>query len=82
LLDDPTKLDLFGKATSLTNGDTLCTDDREYQALRAEVRSEPCRRAFLKRPLALRKEQIGALRARSEKEKHQIMDVNRATTLQ
>ncbi len=67
LPDDPTKPDLF-KATLLTHGDTLCTDDREYQA-------------FLEQPLALRNEQIGALRALNEKEKRrkppEIMDVNR-----
>jgi len=72
--------DLFGKKTVLTHGDALCTDDREYQAFRAEVRSESWKRAFLAQPLPERKQRIAALRARSEIEKKrkpsEIMDVN------
>jgi len=37
--------------TVLTHGDALCTDDREYQAFRVEVRSESWKRAFLAQPL-------------------------------
>jgi len=80
LVDDPVVLDLLGKKTVLTHGDTLCTDDREYQAFRAEVRSESWKRAFLAQPLPERKRRIEALRARSEIEKKrkpaEIMDVN------
>ena len=80
LVDDPVVLDLFGKKTFLTHGDALCTDDREYQAFRAEVRSESWKRVFLAQPLSERKKQIEALRARSEIEKKrkpaEIMDVN------
>ena len=80
LVDDPVVLDLFGKKTVLTHGDALCTDDREYQAFRAEVRSESWKRAFLAQPLPERKQRIAALRARSEIEKKrkpaEIMDVN------
>ena len=80
LVDDPVVLDLFGKKTVLTHGDALCTDDREYQAFRKEVRSESWKRAFLAQPLPERKQRIAALRARSEIEKKrkpaEIMDVN------
>src|ERR1700741_72839 len=31
LLPDPTLIDLYGTATLLMHGDTLCTDDVEYQ---------------------------------------------------
>ena len=31
LLDDPCKLELFGKATLLMHGDLLCTKDVDYQ---------------------------------------------------
>ena len=37
LLDDPTLLDLYGTPTLLSHGDTLCTDDVEYQRFRAQV---------------------------------------------
>ena len=81
LIDDPHSLDLFGTRTLLMHGDTLCTDDVDYQRFRAEVRAPAWRKEFLSLPLAVRKEKIGALRARSEKEKRrkapEIMDVNR-----
>src|SRR5207249_1957132 len=81
LIGDPHSLDLFGTRTLLMHGDTLCTDDVDYQRFRAEVRAPAWRKEFLSLPLAVRKERIGALRARSEKEKRrkppEIMDVNR-----
>jgi len=81
LIGDPHSLDLSGTRTLLMHGDTLCTDDVDYQRFRAEVRAPAWRKEFLSSPLALRKERIGALRARSEKEKRrkppEIMDVNR-----
>lgn len=81
LIADPYSLDLFETRTLLIHGDTLCTDDVDYQRFRAEVRAPAWRKEFLSLPLALRKEKIGALRARSEKEKRrkppEIMDVNR-----
>jgi UDP-2,3-diacylglucosamine hydrolase len=81
LIDDPQSLDLFGTRTLLMHGDTLCTDDVDYQRFRAEVRAPAWRKEFLSLPLAVRKERIGALRARSETEKRrkspEIMDVNR-----
>jgi len=81
LIGDPHSLDLFGTRTLLMHGDTLCTDDVDYQRFRAEVRAPAWRKEFLSLPLAVRKERIGALRARSETEKRrkapEIMDVNR-----
>jgi UDP-2,3-diacylglucosamine hydrolase len=38
LLADPTVVNLDGKRALLMHGDTLCTDDAEYQAYRARVR--------------------------------------------
>lgn len=80
LVDDPATLLLFGRTTLLTHGDMLCTDDREYQAFRGEVRSPSWQSSFLAQPLSARKKQIEALRARSETEKSrkpaEIMDVN------
>jgi UDP-2,3-diacylglucosamine hydrolase len=80
LVDDPFTLFLSGRTTLLTHGDALCTDDRDYQAFRAQVRAKSWQDQFLARSLADRKEQIEALRKRSETEKARkpaaIMDVN------
>ena len=81
LISDPTAAVLGGTPTLLLHGDTLCTDDADYQRFRAEVRAEAWRRKFLSLPLAERKRQIAAMRERSESEKQRkvpaIMDVNR-----
>lgn len=80
MLDDPTAIEVHGRRVLLSHGDALCTDDASYQAFRAQVRSPAWSAAFLARPLAERKAEIEALRARSEAEKKvksaQIMDVN------
>ncbi len=86
LLPEPVALDLYGTATLLMHGDTLCTDDDAYQAFRAEVRSPDWQQDFLALPLPRRKSQIEALRRESEAQKcikpSQIMDVNAAAVLQ
>lgn len=82
LLPDPLVRDIGGIRTLLTHGDTLCTDDADYQRFRAEVRTPTWRSAFLARPLAERKCLIADLRMKSETEKQTkpaaIMDVNAA----
>lgn len=69
LLPDPTLIDLYGTATLLMHGDTLCSDDVDYQQFRAEVRQADWQTRFLQTPLAARKAQIAALRQRSQAEK-------------
>ena len=80
LQPDPCVFDLYGVSTVLLHGDTLCTDDVEYQAFRAKVRTPAWRDAFLARPLEQRRAEIERLRAASEAEKAvkpaRIMDVN------
>lgn len=80
LLDDPALVDLYGTPTLLSHGDTLCTDDTEYQRFRAQVHDADFQRQFLARPLAERKAWIEQLRAHSKAEKQYkdsaIMDVN------
>jgi UDP-2,3-diacylglucosamine hydrolase len=80
LLDDPHSLDLFGKPTLLMHGDTLCTDDLDYQKFRMQVRNPSWQKGFLALPLEQRKRQIEAVRQTSESEKTrkapEIMDVN------
>ncbi|MBI3141128.1 MAG: UDP-2,3-diacylglucosamine diphosphatase [Rhodocyclales bacterium] len=80
LLAEPARLDLEGTPTLLMHGDTLCTDDAQYQAFRAQVRTADWQRSFLAQPLAERKGRIEALRRESEAQKRikpmAIMDVN------
>ncbi len=82
LLRDPTLTDLYGTPTLLMHGDTLCTDDVDYQRFRTQVRSPVFQQAFLARPLAARKQKISKLRAQSEASKQtkaeEIMDVTPA----
>lgn len=80
LLVEPTLIDLYGTPTLLSHGDTLCTDDVEYQAFRKQVHSAEFQKDFLAQPLAARKAYIQQLRSRSNTEKQlksmDIMDVN------
>ena len=50
LLDDPCKLELFGKATLLMHGDLLCTKDVDYQEFRNASRDPQWRKEFLNKP--------------------------------
>jgi UDP-2,3-diacylglucosamine hydrolase len=80
LLPDPSLINVHGKRVLLSHGDDLCTDDVSYQAFRRQVREPQWQANFLSQPLAERKQQIEAIRLRSEQEKSekqaQIMDVN------
>ena len=80
LLDDPTLLNLYGIPTLLSHGDTLCTDDAEYQRFREQVRDSVWQTRFLAQPLAQRKAQIEQLRLQSEAQKRSkemtLMDVS------
>jgi UDP-2,3-diacylglucosamine hydrolase len=80
LLDDPRLVELEAKPVLLMHGDTLCTDDRDYQAWRATCRSAQWQREFLRRPLAERREIVLGLREKSKAviaaKPAEIMDVN------
>ncbi|HTQ77197.1 MAG TPA: UDP-2,3-diacylglucosamine diphosphatase [Burkholderiales bacterium] len=81
LIDDPALVVLNGGKTLLMHGDTLCTDDHDYQAWRRIARSADWQRDFLAKSLADRHEAIHDLRARSKEviaaKPAEIMDVNR-----
>ena len=81
LLADPTLIPIYGIPTLLMHGDTLCTDDRDYQTFRARVRRPWIQSLLLALPLGLRQRLAGLARARSESAKQhkreEIMDVNR-----
>lgn len=82
LLPEPYVADLYGVSTLLMHGDTLCTDDVDYQHLRRMVRDPAWQAAFLRRPLAERVAMARELRNRSEQikgdKRPEIMDVNAA----
>jgi UDP-2,3-diacylglucosamine hydrolase len=85
LLADPTLIDLYGTPTLLMHGDTLCTDDTDYQKFRRMVRDPHWQRDFLARPLAVRREIARAARAESAAHTagtaYEIMDANNAAVM-
>ena len=76
LLADPA---LVGD-TLLMHGDTLCTDDHDYQNWRRTARSSEWQREFLAKPLAERRRVVRGLREKSKEviqaKPADIMDVN------
>ncbi len=80
LLADPTVVDLHGTPTLLMHGDTLCTDDHDYQALRRMVRDPDWQRDFLSKPLSEREAMARHVRETSKaamaEKSMEIMDVN------
>ena len=80
LLQDPVVEEIAGEKTLLMHGDTLCTDDLDYQAWRRKARDPAFQAAFLAKSLAERRAAVGEMREKSRqlmKEKTpEIMDVN------
>ncbi len=80
LLADPTIVELHGTKVMLMHGDTLCTDDHQYQAFRQMVRNPSWQQAMLARPLAervaLAKQMREASAASMAGKSDEIMDVN------
>jgi UDP-2,3-diacylglucosamine hydrolase len=80
LLPDAQVVDVAGGRTLLLHGDTLCTDDHEYQAMRAQLRHPAFIAAFLAKPPAERVAFAKSLREKSQTETSRkseyIMDVN------
>jgi UDP-2,3-diacylglucosamine hydrolase len=86
LIADPTIVDLYGTRTLLMHGDSLCTEDLQYQAFRRRARTLWRQRAFLLQPLWLRRAEIERGRRKSERTKQtksaEIMDVTTAAVEQ
>jgi UDP-2,3-diacylglucosamine hydrolase len=80
MLADPHVGWIAGIRVALAHGDAQCTDDRDYQAFRAQVRSLQWQQAFLARPLDERRAIIAGMRAGSQDAQRaksmDIMDVN------
>jgi UDP-2,3-diacylglucosamine hydrolase len=81
LIDDPY---LTPDGILLSHGDALCTDDEEYQALRAILRSDQWQNDILDKSLSERKAFGDGLRAQSKtanaNKATNIMDVNARAT--
>jgi UDP-2,3-diacylglucosamine hydrolase len=79
-IDESSVIDIAGTPTLLLHGDTLCTDDLDYQAARKVLRSDEWQRKLLALPLSERKRKIEGLREQSETAKggksYDIMDAN------
>ncbi|MBI3771405.1 MAG: UDP-2,3-diacylglucosamine diphosphatase [Gammaproteobacteria bacterium] len=82
LLSDPTVIDLYGQRTLLMHGDTLCTDDHEYQAFRSQVRDPAWQLQFLNLSAEQRLATARHYRQESQRLSHakqmEIMDVTPA----
>src|SRR4029077_2900100 len=80
LLPHPSVVKVGGVKTLLMHGDTLCTDDHDYQAWRRTAHSAEFQRGFLATSLAERRVAIGAMRDKSKAvikaKAAEIMDVN------
>jgi UDP-2,3-diacylglucosamine hydrolase len=84
LIDDIYPLQILGQDALLMHGDTLCTDDIEYQKFRQVVRSDAWQQDILSKSLQERIEIAKNLRDQSKKSNSEksesIMDVNQAET--
>ena len=80
LLPDPSIHEIQGVKTLLVHGDTLCTDDLEYQAWRRKARDPEFQAQFLAKPRAERRQAVLGMREKSrlvvQGKTADIMDVN------
>jgi UDP-2,3-diacylglucosamine hydrolase len=80
LLPDPVVEDIQGEKTLLMHGDTLCTDDVEYQGWRRKARDPAFQAGFLAKSLPERRRAIVQMREKSKEvvqgKSAEIMDVN------
>jgi UDP-2,3-diacylglucosamine hydrolase len=83
ILDDETRIILGHHHVLLMHGDTLCSDDTDYQAFRKEVRSKEWQCNFLAKELHERISIANDLREQSKKlnlnKPENIIDVNEKT---
>ncbi|MDG2288903.1 MAG: UDP-2,3-diacylglucosamine diphosphatase [Woeseiaceae bacterium] len=80
ILDDPVIVDLYGQSVLLSHGDALCTDDVQYQQVRAMTRNPEWQTMMLAKSI---EERIAfSIQARKDSMAHsnsvsaEIMDVN------
>lgn len=84
LIDDPCTINMQDRDVLLMHGDTLCTDDIEYQKFRHVVRSEQWQQDILSKSLEERIQIAKGLRDQSKQSTNEkeesIMDVNQQAT--
>ena len=84
LINEPYVLQQKSKKFLLIHGDSLCTDDINYQKLKRVLRSPITQFIFLKLPKKFRLKLTGQLRKKSIEAQsyktEELMDVNQATT--
>jgi len=80
ILPDPYPTELYGKSVLLSHGDALCTDDAEYQQMRAMTRNPEWQAMMLEKPLeeriAIAKQARAQSQERNKTLSESIMDVN------
>lgn len=86
LLSDPSTIEHMGKSYLLMHGDSLCTDDIEYQAFRTQIQSSEGKAFLLSKSLEERRAIAKQLRENSKSmnsnKAEDIMDVNNEAVLQ
>ena len=84
LIDDPFPITLQGHDALLMHGDTLCTDDVEYQAMRKMIRTPQWKQQILEKTLEERIAIAQSYREQSQQsttaKEEYIMDVNQEET--
>lgn len=85
IIEDPSTIDLYGEPTLILHGDTLCTDDEDYQQFRTMVRDPDWQSDFLSKSVEERaiigKQARQESMARTKEKPEDIMDVNRETVI-
>ena len=80
ILQEETVVNLYGTPTLIMHGDTLCTDDVDYQKYRNKVRNRWVQKAILLLSVKQRLKMAQRLRKKSisatQKKQPEIMDVN------
>jgi len=84
IIYEPLKINIQGRDILLMHGDTLCTDDTEYQTFRTMVRDSSWQQQFLSKSLEERFQIAKMMREKSKQstaaKSEYIMDVNQKAT--
>lgn len=80
-LSEPCRVDSRAGPLLLSHGDTLCTDDHDYLAFRAQVRSPDWQNTFLTQPLTERLAQARAMREQSQARQQSMATLPDVNTL-
>lgn len=86
IFEDTIKLDIAGRPTLLMHGDTLCTDDKQYQFYRRMVRNRDWQKDFLAKSVSEREATARMIRSTSKASgsrahNNSIADINADTLL-